>query len=58
MVRDSFEDILIEPQRQSMIPGFAEVKAAAMGQGALGCSISGAGPTISRGCSPSKRRAL
>lgn len=46
MVRDSFEDILIEPQRQSMIPGFADVKAAAMAQGALGCSISGAGPTI------------
>jgi homoserine kinase len=46
MIRDSFEDVLIEPQRQSMIPGFAEVKAAAMAQGALGCSISGAGPTI------------
>jgi homoserine kinase len=46
MIRDSFEDVLIEPQRQSMIPGFADVKAAAMTQGALGCSISGAGPTI------------
>jgi homoserine kinase len=46
MIRDSFEDVLIERQRQSMIPGFADVKAAAMAQGALGCSISGAGPTI------------
>jgi homoserine kinase len=46
MIRDSFEDVLIEPQRQSLIPGFADVKAAAMAQGALGCSISGAGPTI------------
>ncbi|QGZ96090.1 homoserine kinase [Terricaulis silvestris] len=46
MIRASFEDVLIEPQRQSMIPGFADVKAAAMAQGALGCSISGAGPTI------------
>lgn len=46
MLRESFEDVIIERQRQSLIPGFAEVRAAAMNGGALGCSISGAGPSI------------
>lgn len=46
MIRASFEDVVIEPQRQALIPGFAEVRRAALQQGALGCSISGAGPTI------------
>ena len=38
-------DVLIEPARGPLIPGFAAVKAAAMQAGALGCTISGAGPT-------------
>jgi homoserine kinase len=46
MIRDSFEDVIIERQRQLMIPGFSEVKTAAMAEGALGCSISGAGPSV------------
>jgi homoserine kinase len=46
MIRDSFEDVIIEPQRSTLIPGFKAVKQAAMGNGALGCSISGAGPTV------------
>jgi homoserine kinase len=46
MIRESFDDVVIEPQRQSLIPGFADVKHGAMTQGALGCSISGAGPTM------------
>jgi homoserine kinase len=46
MIRASFEDVVIERQRQSLIPGFTEVRAAALAEGALGCSISGAGPTI------------
>ncbi len=46
MIRDSFDDVVIEPQRQSLIPGFLDVKQGAMGGGALGCSISGAGPTV------------
>jgi homoserine kinase len=45
LIRASFEDVVIEPQRQALIPGFQKARAAAMGQGALGCSISGAGPT-------------
>ena len=46
MIRASFEDVVIEPQRQALIPGFADVRRAAMAAGALGCSISGAGPTM------------
>ena len=46
MIRDSFNDVIIEPQRASLIPGFADVKRSAMSAGALGCSISGAGPTV------------
>ncbi len=46
MLRESFEDVIIERQRQSLIPGFSEVRAAAMQEGALGCSISGAGPSM------------
>jgi homoserine kinase len=45
MIRASLEDVVIEPQRQALIPGFQEVRRAAMEAGALGCSISGAGPT-------------
>ena len=46
MIRASLEDVVIEPQRQALIPGFQEVRRAALGAGALGCSISGAGPTM------------
>jgi homoserine kinase len=46
MIRASFEDVVIEPQRQALIPGFPEVRRASMEAGALGCSISGAGPTM------------
>jgi homoserine kinase len=46
MIRDSFNDVIIEPQRHSLIPGFKDVQRAAMSGGALGCSISGAGPAV------------
>ena len=46
LIRQSMMDVVIEPQRQGLIPGFSEVKRAALEAGALGCSISGAGPTV------------
>jgi homoserine kinase len=46
LIRQSLLDVVIEPQRQALIPGFAAVKQAALEAGALGCSISGAGPTV------------
>jgi homoserine kinase len=50
LIRESLEDVIIEPQRQVLIPGFKAVKEGAMGHGALGCSISGAGPTVFAWC--------
>lgn len=46
-------DVVIEPQRAALIPGFHDVQAAAMSEGALGCTISGAGPAIFALCSDS-----
>jgi homoserine kinase len=46
MIRASFEDVVIEPQRAALIPGFPAVRRGAMEAGALGCSISGAGPSM------------
>lgn len=39
-------DVIAEPKRAPLIPGFYEVKEAALGAGALGCSIAGSGPSI------------
>jgi len=38
-------DEIAEPARAPLLPGFAEAKAAALAAGAVGCSISGSGPT-------------
>jgi homoserine kinase len=46
LIRASFEDVVIEPQRRVLIPGFQDVRRGAMEAGALGCSISGAGPSM------------
>ena len=46
LVRAGFEDLLVEPQRQHLLPALPEVKAAAARAGALGCSFSGSGPSI------------
>ncbi len=46
MIGASFEDVVIQPQRQKLIPGFEAVRNAALAAGAVGCSISGAGPTV------------
>jgi len=46
LIRESLLDVVIEPQRQVLIPGFVDVKQAALAAGALGGSISGAGPTV------------
>ncbi len=42
----SLEDHLVEEQRAHLLPGFYDAKSAAMKTGALGCGISGSGPTI------------
>jgi homoserine kinase len=46
LIKNSLKDEIIEEQRAKLIPGFYDVKEAALQTGALGCSISGAGPAI------------
>lgn len=40
------EDVIVEPVRAKLIPGFYQVKRAALKAGATGCSISGSGPAM------------
>jgi homoserine kinase len=42
----SISDALVEPVRAPLVPGYATVKKAALDAGALGCSISGSGPSV------------
>jgi homoserine kinase len=58
LIKTSMVDVVIEKQRQVLIPGFAEVRAAALKEGALGCSISGAGPTVFALCLEKQARAV
>ncbi|MBW1296873.1 homoserine kinase [Aquimarina litoralis] len=46
LIGRSLEDVIIEPMRSILIPEFKNVKKAAMDKGALGCGISGSGPSI------------
>ncbi len=46
LVRAGLRDHLVEPRRAPLIPGFAAVKQAALDAGAMGASISGAGPSV------------
>lgn len=46
LIGRSLVDHIVEPIRSMLIPGFEEVKKKAMESGALGCGISGSGPSI------------
>ena len=46
LIRAGLEDLLVEPQRQHLLPALTEVKRAAVAAGALGCSFSGSGPSV------------
>jgi homoserine kinase len=42
----ALEDTIAEPKRATLVPGLAAIKAAAISAGALGCSLSGSGPSL------------
>src|SRR4029077_21236980 len=42
----SLEDTIAEPRRAPLVPGLAAIKRAAIEAGALGCSLSGSGPSL------------
>jgi homoserine kinase len=46
LIGHSIKDIIVEPARKHLIPGFDKVKTNALRAGALGVTISGAGPSI------------
>ena len=46
LIGNSVVDVVIEPARQHLIPGFSKVKKNALNAGALGVTISGAGPSV------------
>lgn len=46
LAKRSIRDLYAEPHRAALLPGFLDAKAAALKAGALGASISGAGPTL------------
>jgi homoserine kinase len=46
LVRAGLSDVLVEPRRAPLIAGFSAAKQAALAAGAMGASISGAGPSV------------
>src|SRR5215510_10008787 len=46
LIARSLEDTIAEPRRAPLVPGLAAIKSAAVGAGALGCSLSGSGPSL------------
>lgn len=46
LIGRSLVDVVAEPKRAPLIPGFLAVKQAALDTGALGCSIAGSGPSL------------
>ena len=46
LLKDSLYDVIVEPHRSKLIPHYNDVKKASLQAGALGCGISGSGPSI------------
>jgi homoserine kinase len=46
LISRSMQDVIVEPVRSILIPGFDDVKKSALETGALGFSISGSGPSM------------
>ena len=57
-VGHAIADRIVEPARRHLIPGFDDVKRAAMEAGAAGGSISGAGPAVFAVATPDKAEAV
>jgi homoserine kinase len=58
LISRSLKDIIVEPHRSKLIPYYNNVKVATLKAGALGCGISGSGPsifTLSKGIETAKK---
>ena len=58
LIARALEDHIVEPKRAHLVPGFAAVKQSAHAAGALGCSLSGSGPSIFALCASHERAEL
>ena len=54
LIGRSIQDVIVEPARKHLIPGFSNVKKNALSAGALGVTISGAGPSVIAFCKKSQ----
>jgi homoserine kinase len=50
LLQSALQDLIIEPQRAKLIPGFYAVKASALGVGAMSVTLSGSGPSLLAFC--------
>ena len=50
LIGRSMQDVIVEPVRAELIPGYYDLKSAAIEAGALNCTISGSGPSVSALC--------
>ena len=46
LIKKSMKDYIIEPVRSKLIPAYDNIKNTALDNGAIGCSISGSGPSV------------
>jgi homoserine kinase len=46
LISRALEDTIAEPRRAPLVPGLAQIKQSAVDAGALGCSLSGSGPSL------------
>jgi homoserine kinase len=46
LIHDSMQDLIAEPARGALFPGYGEARAAALAAGAAGVAVSGAGPSV------------
>lgn len=50
LLKATLRDLIAEPWRADLVPGFREAQAKAVAAGALGCSLSGSGPAVFAVC--------
>jgi homoserine kinase len=58
LIGRALRDVMIEPHRKGLIPAFDAVQQSALDAGALGCSISGAGPSLFAWCRAADAKAV
>jgi homoserine kinase len=58
LISRALEDSIAEPRRASLVPGLAVIKRAAVEAGALGCGLSGSGPSLFALCEGAAKAAI